>query len=77
MERLTNYDGTLFVIEKTLVNGISLEIPLSWSLLARFSDISVAPDPLSTKAAVRIQVSPLLAKTEITCKNVFSLDGFW
>ena len=64
MERLTNFDGTLFVIDKTLFNAMSLVIPLS--LLAR----------LSSKAAVRTQVSPLLANTEITCKNVFYLDGF-
>ena len=64
-------------MDKTLVNAISFVILLSWGLLARISNISVASDPLSSKAAVRAEVSPLLANTEMTCKNVFFLDGFW
>ena len=63
MERLTNFDGTLFDMDKTLVNAISLLIPLRWSLLVRLFDISVTFDPLSSKAAARTQVSPLLANT--------------
>ena len=43
MERLTNFDGTLFVVDNPMT---------SECLLARISGISVASDPLSSKAAV-------------------------
>ena len=76
MKRLTNFDGALFVMDKTLVYAMSLVIPVSWILLARHSDISVVYDPRAIKSTVREQVSPLIANTEMTCKNVFSLDGF-
>ena len=46
MEGLTKFDGTLFVMDKILVDTIYLVIPLSWSLLARICDISIAFDPL-------------------------------